>query len=498
MLATEFSFVRTKLSAKEVFSALSDLYKANKGFATLISTRVAPSWAAGTLKLDVLPQHQRAVERWLSEFWGRNSGMPLDLARLQADIGKAELSEPKKAGTDGRKRRPRKLSPEARAKRAAQQRAAEARFWEEATAPRPIALIQKYDPHTGRKRWMQGAVNDLKKIARDHDDGVDLTSMVVTPWDLRPQVRDLPAQEIDLPYVDTLHVDRDASGDKSEGEWAHATPRSTTVRIGDVTMSLADVETDTALNAVLTADGALELEEAALDFDAAVERLAQSTHSSPWVLLDLGDGVYVRSRAWTETQTLNRPRAYAPKRMVKVTSGSYVPKERDYVDPTYALKGTWLHSSEEAWERAAQEDAGVAEALSEFRTERTAYEARRHELAVDDLSSRPSQEVPGAREILAMLLDDKRQRRLAKEDVPAWLEGDIAFYRGVVAKAKTARKTAETLGTRLGDPNGLSMLVVLMREELEALEVEAATSPKVRRGLMGEIARLRLLLQENA
>jgi len=501
-----FSFLRPKVrSGREFVAQLSKLYTTNHKFARLIGTQVAPAWADGRLVAEVMPQHLPFLEQWLAHFWARNSGMPLEEALLRAKIGQARLKG-------------RRVSPDGRPVRAKKLRDSLAALWAKREGePEALVLVKKQDKHAHVTRWMRADTTDLAQVEEWAFENVDLPYHVVQPWDLRPEAVSLPT----VPALDDLHVEEhyehvDKALLRSDEEWAHGNPDRDKVRIGEQVIKIDDlpeVARDLYARAALAQDGY------ALDaLDAAMESYEERQARQTWGYVNLSDGlgtVTVRVRTWTET---NRRRVGKPIPVLP-------PEKRKAPERGQAREapfGPWYHSSIERWEQAAKTDKRLAEALAEFREEQAKEQARRELLNADhDEVHQGLKDTFTLGEILELLTEDRDERIAEGENVPAWLERQIAFYEHAARQAVRRMKRAgiepeEEILKRLqqecltddvnaendddddgsATPAAAMLPTVIRAATADRIQLETElelTRGKARRGLVGELARLRLL-----
>lgn len=477
-----FSFYRPKAKARPEFVAeLNKLYRSNKGFARLIGTQVAPAWADGRLIAEVLPQHLPALEWWLAMFWSRNSGMPQDEAVLRAKIGQAQLKG-------------RRVSPDARARKAAKLRTALTAMWnQQAEAPKAKILVNKQDVFAKVTRWLEADENDLKRIGEWRDDAINLPFRVEDPMDFRPSAANLPAvPELEDLYAEEHYEHEDKSALRSHEEWAHGTPDRDKVRIAGQVFKyddLPEVADDLITTAVLSNDlGTIDALNAALE--SYEERQARQT----WGYVNLGDGmgsITLRVRTWSN---IARRRTGKPIPVLPPEKRKAPEAKREISVPF----GAWYHSSIAEWERAAKTDERIAAALAEFQQEQAEAKARRDILDQDDAATAvPANHEETPESILELLTEDRDERLELGEEIPTWLTRQIAFYTHVVNKAKEGeRQTATAPATRQERPaaNVLEGLQQVLKNTRAQLETELDLTPgKARRGLVGQAAHLRML-----
>lgn len=477
-----FSFYRPKIKSRKDFVAqLSQLYRDNKGFARLIGTQVAPAWADGRLTAEVLPQHLPALEWWLANFWARNSGMPMDEAILRAKIGQAQLKG-------------RRVTPDARAYKAAKLRTALKELWsQQAEAPKAKTLVNKQDVFAKVTRWLEADKKDLERIGEWRDDAINLPFRVEEPMDLRPSAASLPTvPELDDLFAEEHFVHVDTSGDRSDEEWAHGTPGRNFVYIAGKEVrwdDLPDEADEIVTQAVMSQDlGTLDALNAALE--SYEERQARQT----WGYVNLGDdtgSITLRVRTWSN---YTRKRTGKPIPVLPLEKRKAAEPKREVSAPV----GAWYHSSLAEWERAAKTDKLAAAALAEFQQEQAEANARRTILNQDDAETAvPANHEETPESILEFLTEDRDERLELGEDIPTWLTRQLAFYTHVVNKAKAGeRQTATAPATQQERPaahvlEGLSKVVENTRVQLET-ELEL-TPGKSRRGLVGQLAHLRML-----
>ena len=475
-----FKFFRPRLDARQFVQELNKLYRSNQKFARLIGTQVAPAWAAGTLIVEVLPKHRAALEWFIANFWSANSGMTKEEALIRAKIGQTTLKGAKA------------LTPDQRARKAKKLQNALSAYWNGLeSAPEPVTLLVKRDEFAGTKRWMRADENDLKRVGEWKDDGINIPFRSEDPMDLRPMASPSGVGEI---HVEEFYEDRDTSGDRSHEEWAHGTARRTVAKVGDEWIQLDEVQFHAARLARVAAamsntDMLDELEDA---LEAAEARNATPTWAFVQIEDETGSAV-VRVRAWKTTNRLpGTPPPFLPKEKRRVMQP---------VEPKHGPDGLWYHSSIAEWERIAKKDKAAAAALQQFQEEQAEREARRALLNKDhDTTQLDSEWEPTPAEILELLTDDVNERQELGEEVPAWLERQVAFYTHVVEKAnqRAAQETAAA-SAQVEAPQAAALggVVDVIRNSLYQLETELELSQgNARRGLVGEIAHLRHLLTE--
>jgi len=478
-----FSFYRPNVASREEFVAqLNQLYQRNQGFARLIGTQVAPAWADGRLIAEVMPQHLPALEWWLAQFWTRNSGMTRPEALLRSKIGQAQLKG-------------RRVSPAARNRKAAKLRKSLADLWsQQAEAPKAKTLVNKQDAFAKVTRWQEANENDLKRIREWRDDAINLPFRTEDPMDLRPGAPNIPTHELEL-FAEEHHEHVDTSSYRSDEEWAHGTPRRTSVTIGGKVIRYEDLPA--AAPEIIT-EAVMNNDMGTLDFlESTLESLEERESRQTWGYVSLTDNagtLTLRTRTWRNTTNRSTGKAVPflplekravpePKRVVAVPEG-----------PQY-------HSSIADWEKAAKKDKGAAAAYAKFQTEQAEANARRQLLNADDeATALPADHEETPDSILALLTEDRDERLEATEDIPEWLNRQIAFYTHVVkkamAKGEAAPATAETQkqAPAASILEGLQNALENTRNQLET-ELEL-TKGKARRGLTGQLAHIRLLAQQ--
>lgn len=477
-----FSFYRPKVDSREAFVAqLNGLYRNNQGFARLIGTQVAPAWADGRLIAEVTPKHLPALEWWLANFWTRNSGMPRNEAILRAKIGQAQLKG-------------RRVTPDARARKAAKLRQALTDLWSNsAEAPTAKTLVNKQDAFAKVIRWQEANEDDLKRVGEWRDDAINLPFRTEDPMDLRPEASNIPNHELEL-FAEEHHVHVDASSDRSDEEWAHGTPGRNMVHIAGEAIRWEDLPNHAdriVTNAVMNQDLGT------LDFLAsALESLEERESRQTWGYVNLSDDagtLTLRVRTWRNTtnQRSGKPIPVLPM------------EKRVAAEPkavVAAPQGDWYHSSIKEWEREAKRNKGVADALAEFQKEQAEANARRELLNADDSETAVPQDHEETPETILQLLTEDREERLELgEEIPEWLARQIAFYTHVVNKAKTkgdAEPATATQQTQAPAASILESIQSALVNTRDQLETELELTRKARRGLVGQLAHTRLLAQQ--
>lgn len=485
MITFTFTFLQPTLTPRQFADALSARYRSNHKFARMIGSRVAPAWANGTLEVDIEPRHQPNLERWLGLFWSRNSGMTKEEALLRAQIGMTTL----KGATP---------NPAARARKSNKLRQALNDLWSTVPdAPSPKTLINRFDPPSRLYRWVQADKADAKRVNEWKAEALDLPFRIGEPWDLRPAARDTLPQVIDI-HVDTLHAGIDITSDRKRGDWAHASDApSDFVKVGGDWFRLNQIpRLAPGLARVAAAAG----DEEALDsLEAAFERIERDQQPNVWSTLQLeGDtgSTHTRVRTWVESS-----RHPAGKRPPFLTEQ---PK-RQLATPKLAPEGPLYHSSILAWHiESIGGNKGLAQQLEAYQQQRAASAARRKILendakevnGDDDDPNNVERWNPTPAQILELLEEDKRERAEHGEPIPTWLERQIAFYTHVVAKDEQPPTTHANDEEPACDPklDPVGAIIAQYRTELHQLERELELSKKPRRGLIGRIAELRILL----
>lgn len=484
MITFTFTFLQPTLTPRQFADALSARYRSNHKFARMIGTRVAPAWANGTLEVDIDPRHQPNLERWLAHFWSRNSGMTQEEALLRAQIGMTTL----KGATP---------TPAARARKSNKLRQALKDLWSTVPdAPSPKTLINRFDPPARVYRWMQADKADAKRVNEWKAEALDLPFRIGEPWDLRPAARDTLPQVIDI-HVDTLHTDNDTASDRKREDWAHASDApSDFVKVGEDWFRLNQIPRlapDLARVAAAAGD-----EEALDSLEAAFERIERDQQPNVWSTLQLEGATgstYARVRTWVESN--RRPTGKRPPFRTER-------REHAPVTPKLAPHGPWYHSGIKEWQVAAQGDKELAAQLEQHQQQYAEFTARKQTLendakyvnGDDDDPNNVERWNPTPAQILELLQEDKSERAEHGEPIPTWLERQIAFYTHVVAKDEQPPTTDANDEEPACDPklDTVGAITAQYRTELHQLERELELSKKPRRGLIGSIAQLRILL----